>query len=648
MTQSLSHETPSHEDEISIRAYWRVLQQRRWLIGTVASLVVLAMTLWTLREPNIYRSTSTLMPLSGARSGLQAALGEFGAAVPFLGGALSKDSPADRLLAVLQSHTLALNVVQYLNLRPLLFEAKWHAATQQWRTNNPPTEQDAVRKLKQLVSITVSRQGVITIAVEYPDPTLAAAIANRYVSALQESLRENAFSLAKKSRFFIAEQLENTRRDLTVVEEALRQFEQAYGIVALDAQTTAAVQATAFLEEQIMTKEVRLGVQQRLTTGASQEVTLLREELRGLRGQLARLQRGFPVGEQQTASAKPVADQAWLPLREAPDIKLRYARLQRETFVQNKLYTLLAQQLEQAKIDEARDEMAFQILDRAFPPDRKSKPKRLQTIVVSGAVGLLLGIVLAFVRQAMDTTVHSQEQVERLLGLQVLAMLPAPVRLEPSWQEQTQSSHLHNSRNHLPASSITPILQYLHTRLKYHDNGHRTQTVLMAGPEATEATEALLVHLALTVARSGNKVLVLDTNLSRPTLHPTFHCSLTPGLAEALRAPDQWQHSIQLTQTENLHFVAAGTITATTLANLASADSDRLLMHYKENYDLILCAAPTSAGFHDAIVLGKKTDATCFVLLGGVSHLEAILTAKHALEAIQAHVAGAVLLDVPS
>jgi len=75
------------------------------------------------------------------------------------------------------------------------------------------------------------------------------------------------------------------------------------------------------------------------------------------------------------AKAKPkLENQIHTSLTEAPEIKFQYTRLQREAFVQNKLFTLLAQQLEQAKIDEARDETAFQVLDRAIPPERKSKP----------------------------------------------------------------------------------------------------------------------------------------------------------------------------------------------------------------------------------------------------------------------------------
>ncbi|MGE3540895.1 MAG: GumC family protein [Candidatus Tectimicrobiota bacterium] len=648
MIQQGAAETAGYEDELSLRDYWRILVHYRRSILTLTSAVIVLIALWTLSQPNTYRGTTTLMPLSGPRSSLSSALGELGGLVPGLGGAFSKDNPTDRLQVVLQSYTLALSVVRHLNLLPVLFASKWDAQTQQWRTNQPPTEQDAVRKLNTLVSISASKQGVLTVAVEHPDPVLAAAIANRYISSLQQSLQNNAFSLAKKHRLFIAEQLDKARHDLAGAEEALKQFEQTYGIVALDAQTTAAVQAISFLEGQIMVKEVQLRVQQRLTTGASQEVTLLQEELRGLRNQLSRLQRGLPAEQQPLATVKPPAEQAWVPFTEAPDIKLRYARLQRENLVQNKVYTLLAQQLEQAKIDEARDEIAFQVLDQALPPDRKSKPKRLQNIAAAGFVGLMLSVVLAFVRHALDTTIHTPVQVEQLLGVPVFATLPAAGLLVPSQASVPPPTAAAGVGGRLPEVAMMSTVQYIYTRLRCLEPERSAQTVVLTGPEAAEATEALLMHLALAAARAGAKVLLLDAHFQQPTLHQRYHGVLVPGLAEALAEPAQWQQSIQKTQVEHLHFVAAGTLTPTTLARLAAPEMDCLLAHYQAAYDLILCHAPTSAELHETLLLAQKAGSTCFVVLAGVSTRPTLLTTKHALEAIHAHIAGAVFLDSAS
>ena len=219
---------PPGEEEVNLRAYWRVLVRRRALILRLVVIVTVGTAGLMLLLPNMYQSTATLMPLAPSRGGglPTATPGELGGFLPSgsgggVGSLLGKEKPTDRLLAILHSRTVAMEVVQSLDLIPMLFAKKW-----QWLTDKPPTLQDAVRKLDALVSLTDNRQNVITIAVSHTDPVMAATIANQYIEALQHALNDNAFSIAKKNRIFIAAQLESTRKDLAVADEMLKQFEQ--------------------------------------------------------------------------------------------------------------------------------------------------------------------------------------------------------------------------------------------------------------------------------------------------------------------------------------------------------------------------------------------------------------------------------------
>jgi len=560
---------------------------------------------------------------------------------------LGRENPTDRLVVVLQSRTVAMDVIQHLNLLTILFIKKWDAERQQWRTSPPPTMQDAERRLRAMTSITASRQGVITIAVEHTDPVLAAAIANRYLDALQQALNDNAFSLAKKSRLFIAAQLEKTRVELDKAEEALKQFEQTHKIVSLKDQTSAAVKTLGSLEEQVMLKEVQLGVHQRLLKGASREVYLLEEEIRGLRSQLSRLQYGSPDASKATNTpAKGSEDEVWIAFDEAPEVKLRYVRLEREAQLQGKLFAILTQQLEQAKIEEAQDETAFQVLDRGIPPERKSKPKRALTVALATLVGAFVGVCLAFCREFLDTTVQSKEQVERLVGLPLLAVIPALA--VPKHQHQRLQESPGQTNGSVPWPLTTPMteaVRYLHTRLRHLNGQQRIQTVLLTSAGPGDDTALLLVHLAMVAASAGERTLLVDANLRHATLHSLLHCRLEPGLADMLTTPEHWQHGIQPTAVKNLDVVAAGTATSTTPVSLETPAFDTLLAHYKAAYDLILCTAPALPEYTDAAVLGNKADATCLVLTWRLSRLDTILEAKQALEAAQARVTGAILTD---
>jgi Mrp family chromosome partitioning ATPase len=95
----------------------------------------------------------------------------------------------------------------------------------------------------------------------------------------------------------------------------------------------------------------------------------------------------------------------------------------------------------------------------------------------------------------------------------------------------------------------------------------------------------------------------------------------------------------------NLHLVATGMAPSGTLGTLEAPAFARLLAHYKAAYDLILCTAPSAPHYTDAALLGSTADATCLVLQWGLSRLDTSLEAKDTLEAVQAHVAGAILIN---
>ncbi|GIX46558.1 MAG: hypothetical protein KatS3mg131_0769 [Candidatus Tectimicrobiota bacterium] len=534
-------------------------------------------------------------------------------------------------MAVLQSRTLAEEVIRALDLMPRLFPEQWDAVQRRWREPEPPTLQDGVRALQDMVSVTTDRKtGLITIAVEHTDPQLAATIANQYIMALQQALNEKAFSLAKKNRVFVEEQLHKTQQALTAAEEALRAFEEQHGIVALDAQAEAAINAIATLESQIMAKEVQLRVLQRTMTGASREVVQLQEELQGLRQQLAKLQRG------QAATAD---SQALLSLDKAPEVKLQYARLQREVQLQNKLFALLSQQLEQARIEEARDETAFQVLDPAIPPERKVKPRRRMTVMLATVVGGMLGVFAAFFFEYLDTRVRRREQVERQAGLPVLAVLP-PLPPPPRRQRRQPA----NDAPLAPPPPGTPLLEalrYWHTRLRRLETPPRV--LLLVSPAETGQTAPLLVQLAMVAAASGERVLLIDGNLRQPSLHHLLATAPSPGLAELLLDPQAWPKGVQGTAVDNLFLLPAGTLTPAAAAALESAACDAVLAQARATYDLVLCAAPPVLTTSDAAVLGSKADAVCLLLVAGQTSLEAVNEARGALEAVQARVIGAVL-----
>jgi capsular exopolysaccharide synthesis family protein len=261
-------------------------------------------------------------------------------------------------------------------------------------------------------------------------------------------------------------------------------------------------------------------------------------------------------------------------------------------------------------------------------------------------VSAFVGVLLAFCREYLDTTVHSKEQVERLVGLPLLATIPTLA--SPERRRRRPQEPLGQANGSVPWPLNTPMteaLRHLHTRLRHLNGQQPIQTVLLTSAGPDDDTALLLVQLAMLAASTGEKTLLIDANLRHATLHSLLHCHLAPGLAEMLATPEHWQQGIQHTSLNSLHVVAAGIVTSTTPISLDTPAFDVLLAHYKAAYDFILCTAPALPEYTDAAVLGHRADATCLVLTCGVSRLDTILEAKNALEAVQAKVAGAILTD---
>lgn len=633
------------EDDLSIRELCRILIRRRWMILTTGVVVAFCASVVVLLLPSVFQGKAVLLPLGKPTNGFQAALGELGGLLPIdVGGG---DNPSARLLAILQSRTLTEDVIRHLELLPVLFPQDWDASAQRWRTGQPPTMQSAVKVLTDEVveSVWDDKKGLLSITAEGRDPVLMAAIVNHFVEVLQQALNANAFTQAKKNRVFLEGQLQKNRQDLTLAEEQLQKFEQAYGIVSLDVQAQAAVGALASLEGQIMAKEVQLGVWRRTLTGSSREVNLLQEELQGLRTQLARLQQGV-AGPWALPAEHGQASQIFPALDKAPDIKLQYGRLQRDALIQNKLFALLAQQLEQAKIDEARDETSFQILDRAVPPEEPVKPKRLLLMAFSGMLGGFLGLAAAFTCEFLSVTVRTREQVERQIGLSLLAAIPAP---GPGLHPRRQLAEARDV-SLIPHTSLGESRQeafrYLHTRLHRLSNGHRIQTVLFANPgPQQEDPAAVLIPLATVAASTGERVLLIDGNLRQPVLHRALRCNQTPGLSDFLVAPAGWEQGVQATGVRNLSFLPAGAATSNAFVAWETSAFEALLACLRKAYDWIFFAAPPVLSCTDAIVLSTKMDATCLMLTYGISRLDGSVNAKAALETVQGKVVGAILTD---
>jgi uncharacterized protein involved in exopolysaccharide biosynthesis len=371
---------------VNLLDYWRVVRKHLRLIVVLYVIAVLATMGYSLWMPKIYESTATILAPDerGIRGlGLAAALATSGVAQAVPGLSMPSLTPQrDIFVSILKSQTMAQDVVQRFDL-----QARYEAVFQS----------DAIRRLSGMTTVTLSKDGVISVKVEETDPQVAAEIANFYVANLDQMLTRFATTEATKQRMFIAERLTETERELRRAEEVLRQFQETNKVIALQEQARGAAETAAQLKGEIMASEVQLEVMRKYATEANPEVVKLKQRIQEMKRHLSGMQygKGWVLPAESRNLGEP-RNEIYVPFAQVPELGMELARLMRDAKVQETVYTLLTQQLEQAKIAEVSDTPTVQALDKAVPADRKSKPKTIFNMAIAGITSLFVGILLAF------------------------------------------------------------------------------------------------------------------------------------------------------------------------------------------------------------------------------------------------------------
>jgi len=183
------------EDEINLLEYWGIIWRRKIILASLFIIAVGITTIISVLQPKYYTSETVILATASESGGLGAAL----SSIPLAGalaGAAGIQTPADKIMVILKSRTLAEAVIKRFNLLQVFNADAWDSAKGAWKNpEKPPLMQDAVKFLNNsVVNFKKNKEGAISISVEWKDPKLAADIANYYVAALAEFMNDKAIN----------------------------------------------------------------------------------------------------------------------------------------------------------------------------------------------------------------------------------------------------------------------------------------------------------------------------------------------------------------------------------------------------------------------------------------------------------------------
>lgn len=376
------------DDEISLIDILIVLLKRKILILAAPSIAAAIAIWYALSLPSIFTATTRILPPQQSQSAASAMLSQLGGLAGVAGAGGTKAN--DTYVALLKSRTIADRLIQRFDLMTL-WESKYSS--------------DAHKTLASISAIAAAKDGTIAIDVDDKDPKLAADIANAYVDELFKFMQTLAVTEASQRRLFYEQQFAKARDNLIRAELQARQGLTHNGVVKVDDQGRTLIESAARLRAQITVKEVQLGAMRSYAASGNPQLRMAQQELGVLRSELAKLE----------GSDKPRMDTPAKVGADGTDGSRGLANLGllRELKYQETLYELLARQYEMAKIDEAKDAPLIQVIDKAIAPDRKSKPKRAQIVLLSALAALFAAIIAAFLMESLERARTHPSHVSR-------------------------------------------------------------------------------------------------------------------------------------------------------------------------------------------------------------------------------------------
>lgn len=360
------------DEQFSLLNLLITLAERKKLIIGFPFVVAIVAAVITLLIPNVYTATTRILPPQSQSSATAMLAQQLGGLAGFAGGIAGIKNPNDLYVGMLRSRSVADNLIQRFDLNKLYKQE---------------LQSDTRGRLEKNTVIASGKDGIISIQVDDSDPKRAADIANAYADELSKLTKVLAVTEASMRRLFFEKQLADAKQNLIAAEMAARQALESGGIVQVEGQGRALAEMTARLRSQIAVKEVQVGAMRTYAADRNPELRVAVQELELLKRELAK--------------AEGVAGDVHEGATTRSGNGLKSVGLLRNVKYYETMYELLAKQLELAKIDEAKDYAVVQVMDRAIEPDRKSKPKRAQIVLISALVAGVIAVLLALADSAI-------------------------------------------------------------------------------------------------------------------------------------------------------------------------------------------------------------------------------------------------------
>lgn len=279
------------------------------------------------------------------------------------------------------------------------------------------------------------------------------------------------------------------------------------------------------------------------------------------------------------------------------------------------------------------------LVEKADYPRAPFSPQRTRNYQLAVLIGLGLGIGLAVLFEYLDNTVKTPDEVKNELGLPFLGMVPL-VELRPG------VGNVQRMMTENPQSTVAESYRLLRTNLLFSSPEAAGLTVVFSSASPGEGKTTTVANLAASLAQNGARVLAIDADLRRPTLHQHFAVHKAPGLSDLIVGKSQSSDAIQVTRFKGLHVLPCGYIPPNPAELLGSPNMKNALLAFRKLYDWVLVDAPPILAMADTSVLSPFADGLVLVVAAEATTRPAIHRAIDQIQGVGGKLLGVVLNKV--
>jgi capsular exopolysaccharide synthesis family protein len=667
---------PPQEAKLHFLDYWRIIRIRKMVILAVFLLVAFTATLVTYILPESYASFARIKVERDA-SDIQGFTEGPGYRQPYDPYFIQTE------FEVIQSEKVLGSVIELLDLNTV-----WG---RKYQNGNKLKTTDTIVLLKARMNLQpVRNTSLIKIVVYSEDRKEAADIANAIAEAYRDHRQEQRRLLTLGGLKALEDGFQEQEGKIRKVQKEMEQMREANVISdmdaaglsstpSLDAEIVRRIMAAQIekkgklisqeeilrklkslsdeelievvprtAQEQILNElisqrniaEQRLVVVKKDLGDAHPDVIRTQSQVDELKQKIAKSVKGIIIAlETGVASTRAEVEQLDKTLVEAKKTDIEKAEKSRPYFdkkreLDNQLRILAALQMKifSEKSDVGLPKtMMVEIIDTAVPSLRPVRPNKPLNIVLGIIIGLVVGVGLAFFIEYLDTSVKTIDDVERSLQAPVLGVIPQNVGY--LLDEGAESPHAEAYR-------------VLRTNLIFSRKDDKLNTVAVVSAGAGEGKSTTALNLATVFAQSGQRVLVVDSDLRRPTLHKLLRVSNSLGLTNYLLKQNTLAEVIQTTAMPTLDFLASGKLPSSSLGILSSTQMKNLIGELKQRYDFVFFDSPPIMGVSDASILASEVDMTLQVIQYRRYPQPMNIRAKQLIEKVGGNLVGIVLNNI--